>query len=152
MRFDQNVVRSADHDEMLDIVAPDEHQLTLPVEAESVDEAEPRLARPPARNAQPMGEREPVDDRDTISAAMPQTARKPICKARLSANGSSLNHCMPYPNFRRRRAATRLRLAFRTRSACAEKRPTTLARVKYELEALARSARARRSPIESARP
>ena len=48
LRFDQNVVRAADHDEMLDIIAPDEDQLSLAVEAERVDEAKPRLAvRPP---------------------------------------------------------------------------------------------------------
>ena len=48
---------------MLDIVAPNQHQLPLAVEAERVDEAEPRLTRPGARNAQPMGERQSVDDR-----------------------------------------------------------------------------------------
>jgi hypothetical protein len=37
LRLDQNVVRPADHDQMFDIVAPDEHQLPLPVEAERVD-------------------------------------------------------------------------------------------------------------------
>jgi hypothetical protein len=48
---------------MLDIVAPDEDQLPLAVEAERVDEAKPRLAGPSARNAQPMGERQSVKDR-----------------------------------------------------------------------------------------
>ena len=48
---------------MLDIVAPNENQLPLAVEAERVDEPEPRLARPSARNAQPMGEHESVEDR-----------------------------------------------------------------------------------------
>ena len=63
LQFDQNVVRAADHDQMLDIVAPDEDQLPLAVEAERVDEAKPRLAGPSARNAQPMGERQSINDR-----------------------------------------------------------------------------------------
>jgi hypothetical protein len=63
LRFDQNVVRAADHDQMLDVVAPDEHQLPLAVETECVDEAEPRLTRSTARNAQPMGEHKSVEDR-----------------------------------------------------------------------------------------
>jgi len=63
LRLQQNVVRPADHDQVFDIVAPDEHQLALPVEAESVNQPEPRLAGPSARNAQPMGEREPIENR-----------------------------------------------------------------------------------------
>ena len=61
--FDQNVVRTADHDQMLDVVAPDQHKLPLSVEAESVDETQSRLSRPAARNPQPMRENEPVEDR-----------------------------------------------------------------------------------------
>jgi hypothetical protein len=48
---------------MFDIVAPNEHELPLAVEAERVDEAEPRLAGPSARNAQPMRKYQSVDDR-----------------------------------------------------------------------------------------
>ncbi len=48
---------------MFDVVAPDEHELALPVEAECVDQPEPRLTGPSARNAQPMSERQPVKDR-----------------------------------------------------------------------------------------
>jgi hypothetical protein len=48
---------------MLDVVAPDEDQLPLAVEAERVDEAKPRLTGPSARNAQPMGEHQSVKDR-----------------------------------------------------------------------------------------
>jgi hypothetical protein len=48
---------------MLDIVAPNQHQLALAVEAKRVDEAEPRLTGPGARDTQPMGERQSVDDR-----------------------------------------------------------------------------------------
>jgi hypothetical protein len=49
---------------MFDIVASDKHQLPLPVEAEGVDQAEPRLAGPSARNTQPMSESQPVEDRE----------------------------------------------------------------------------------------
>jgi hypothetical protein len=49
---------------MFDIVASDKHQLALPVEAEGVDQAEPRLAGPSARNTQPMSESQPVEDRE----------------------------------------------------------------------------------------
>ena len=49
---------------MFDIVAPDKHQLPLPVEAECVDQPEPRLAGSSARNAQPMSERQPVEKRE----------------------------------------------------------------------------------------
>jgi len=63
LRLDQNVVRPADHDQVFDIVAPDEHQLPLPVEAECVDQPEPRLAGPTARNAQPLSERQSVKNR-----------------------------------------------------------------------------------------
>ena len=63
LRLDQNVVRPTDHHQMFDIVAPDEHQLALPVEAECVDQPEPRLAGPSARNAQPIRKRQPVENR-----------------------------------------------------------------------------------------
>jgi hypothetical protein len=49
---------------MFDIVASDKHQLPLPVEAEGVDQAKPRLAGPSARNTQPMSEGQPVEDRE----------------------------------------------------------------------------------------
>jgi hypothetical protein len=39
LRLKQNVVRPADHHQMFDIVAPDQHQLPLPVEAEGVHQA-----------------------------------------------------------------------------------------------------------------
>jgi hypothetical protein len=48
---------------VLNIVAPDQHQLPLAVETERVDEAKPRLASASARNAQPMGEHQSVKDR-----------------------------------------------------------------------------------------
>jgi hypothetical protein len=49
---------------MFDVVASDKHQLALPVQAEGDDQAEPRLAGPSARNAQPMSESQPVEDRE----------------------------------------------------------------------------------------
>jgi hypothetical protein len=48
---------------MFHVVAPDEHQLALPVEAECVDQPEPRLAGPSAGNAQPLSKRQPVKNR-----------------------------------------------------------------------------------------
>ena len=63
LRLDQNVVRPSDHDQVFDVVAPDEHQLALPIEAERIDQPEPRLAGPSARNAQPTSERQPVQNR-----------------------------------------------------------------------------------------
>jgi hypothetical protein len=63
LRLEQNVVGPADHDEMFHIVAPDEHKLALPVEAECVDQPEPGLAGPSARNTQPLSERQPVKNR-----------------------------------------------------------------------------------------
>ena len=44
----KHVVRTTDHDEVFDIVPPDQHELSLAVETERIDETEPRLARPPA--------------------------------------------------------------------------------------------------------
>jgi hypothetical protein len=63
LRFEQNIVRPADHDQMFDIVAPHENELSLPVETESVHKTKSRLSRPPARHAQPMRENETVDRR-----------------------------------------------------------------------------------------
>ena len=64
LRLDQNVVRPADHDQMFDIVATDKHELPLPVQAECIDQPEPRLAGPSARNTQPMSEGQPVNNRE----------------------------------------------------------------------------------------
>jgi hypothetical protein len=63
LRFDQNVVRAADHDQMLDVVAPHEHKLPLPIEAERVDETQSRLSCASPRHAQPVGEHESVQNR-----------------------------------------------------------------------------------------
>ncbi|HME85772.1 MAG TPA: hypothetical protein VKG91_14785 [Roseiarcus sp.] len=63
LRFDQNVVRAADHDQMLDVVAPHQNKLPLPVEAERVHETQSRLSRPSPRDAQPVGEHESVQNR-----------------------------------------------------------------------------------------
>ena len=63
LQLDQNVVRPPDHNQVFDVVAPDEHQLALPVEAEGVDQPEPRLAGPSAGNTQTMSESQPVQNR-----------------------------------------------------------------------------------------
>jgi hypothetical protein len=49
---------------MFDIVATDQHQLPLPIQAERIDQPEPRLPGPSARNAQPMSEGQAVDNRE----------------------------------------------------------------------------------------
>ena len=73
LRFDQDVVGPADHDQMFDIVAAQQNQLTLPVERKGVDQPQPRLARATAAgNAQAMAEREPINDRED------QRDRRPI--------------------------------------------------------------------------
>jgi hypothetical protein len=41
---------------MFDIVPADQHQLPLPIQAERIDQPEPRLPGPSTRNAQPMSE------------------------------------------------------------------------------------------------
>jgi hypothetical protein len=71
LRLEQNVVRPTDQNQMFDIVAPDEHELALPVEAECVDQPEPGLAGPSARNAQPMSERQPVKNRQNDKGGDP---------------------------------------------------------------------------------
>jgi hypothetical protein len=48
---------------MFDIVAPDQHQLPLPVEAERIDKPEPRLAGSSPRDAQPVCKRQPINKR-----------------------------------------------------------------------------------------
>ena len=48
--LDQQVVRPADHDQMFGIVAPHDDELALAIEIESIDNAEPGLARPPPRH------------------------------------------------------------------------------------------------------
>ena len=64
LRFDEDVVWPADHDQMLDIVSADYHQLTLAVEAEGVHKPKPGLARTPARNPEAMGEYDSIRDRE----------------------------------------------------------------------------------------
>jgi hypothetical protein len=63
LRFDEHVVGPANHHEMFDIVAADEHQLTLSIEAEGVDESKPRLARSATRNSQSVREHKAINER-----------------------------------------------------------------------------------------
>jgi hypothetical protein len=66
LRFDHHVVEAADHDEMLDIVAPNQNQLPLTVEAEGVDQAQSRLPRPsPAWQPQAAPEKRAINDRQS---------------------------------------------------------------------------------------
>ncbi len=48
---------------MLNVVAPDQHKLPLPVEAEGVHETQSWLSRPSAGDPKPVREHEPVQDR-----------------------------------------------------------------------------------------
>ena len=63
LRLDEHVVRPADHDEMLYVISPDEDELPLAVETERVDEAQPRLPGPAARDPQPVREHQTINDR-----------------------------------------------------------------------------------------
>jgi hypothetical protein len=47
---------------MFNIVAPDKDQLPLTIEAECIDQPEPRLAGPSTRNAQALGKRQPINE------------------------------------------------------------------------------------------
>jgi len=49
---------------MFDIVATDQHKLPLPIQAERIDQPEPRLPGPTTRNTQPMSEGQPVNNRE----------------------------------------------------------------------------------------
>jgi len=70
LRFDDDVVGAADHQQMFDIVAAHQNELALTVQGEGVDQAKPRLARPAAaRKTQPMAKQRAIgndegDDRN----------------------------------------------------------------------------------------
>jgi hypothetical protein len=68
LRFDQDVIWAADHDEMFDIVAPHEDKLTLSVEVKGIDNPEARLTRPAAaRHVQPAAESQPKNEQNQES-------------------------------------------------------------------------------------
>jgi hypothetical protein len=68
LRFDQNVIGTADHHQMFDIVAPHEHELALPVEVEGIDHAEAWLPRPAAaRHMKPAAESQPKNEQNQKS-------------------------------------------------------------------------------------
>jgi hypothetical protein len=48
---------------MLHVISPDEDELPLAVETERVDEAQPRLPGPAARDPQPVREHQTINDR-----------------------------------------------------------------------------------------
>jgi hypothetical protein len=59
LRFDQNVVRTADHHEVFDVVASYQNELTLPIKVKSINDTKPRLARPATtRHMKPAAERQ----------------------------------------------------------------------------------------------
>jgi hypothetical protein len=76
LRFEQDVVRAADHHQMLDVVAADKNKLPLSVEAEGVHQPKPGLARPSAWDPQPVGEHEPVDNRQRHQGGDPASRQK----------------------------------------------------------------------------
>ena len=79
LRFEQHVVGAADHDQVLDVVAAHQHQLTLSVERKGVDQAEPRLAGAArAGHPQAMAENEAIDDGEDQRAATTTAATMAI--------------------------------------------------------------------------
>ena len=64
-RFDDHVRRAADHDQVLDVVAPDQNQLALAIEVIGIDDAEAGLTCAPVGcRAQPPAERQAVEQED----------------------------------------------------------------------------------------
>jgi hypothetical protein len=61
-RLDHDVVRAADHDQVLDIVAPYDDELALPVDLERIDDAEPLLPAAPARQLDAAAEDDAEQD------------------------------------------------------------------------------------------
>jgi len=57
LRLDQNIIGTADHHEMFDIVTSHQDKLTLPVEIEGIHNTEARLTCPAAaRHVKPASE------------------------------------------------------------------------------------------------
>ena len=83
LRFDQQVVGSAEQHQVLDIVPPYDHQLSLAVQAEGVDNAKPGLA--PAGGAALQLSRAPASLRST-SAKIASSA-KMMAKATAQTTG-----------------------------------------------------------------
>jgi hypothetical protein len=44
IRFDNDIARTADHQQMLDVVTPDQHEAAAAIDRSSVDDGKPRLA------------------------------------------------------------------------------------------------------------
>jgi hypothetical protein len=61
---------------VLDVVAPDEDELSLTVEAERVDQSESRLAGPAPRDPQSVRESEPINDRQRHQDGDPTDRQK----------------------------------------------------------------------------
>jgi hypothetical protein len=84
LRFEQNVVRAADHDQMLDVVATDKNKLPLAIEAEGVDQPKSGLARSSPWDAQPVGEHKPVDNRQRHQGGDPASRQKSDLRDRIA--------------------------------------------------------------------
>ena len=57
--FHHQIIRAADHDEMFDIVAAHQHQLTLPIKIKRIHNAKPGLARTSTARAHAAEEERP---------------------------------------------------------------------------------------------
>jgi hypothetical protein len=62
LRFNQYVVWTADHDQVFDVVAPNDDKLPLSIETERIDEAQSRLPGSPAWHTQPVCEHESIHE------------------------------------------------------------------------------------------
>ena len=62
--FDQNVIGTTDHHQMLDIVPADDDKLALTIEIEGIDDAEPHLPGATARHAEPPPESQAKDEKN----------------------------------------------------------------------------------------
>ena len=77
LRLDDEIVRAADHQQMLDIVAPHDDELALVIKREHIDHAQPRRAvARRAGNPQAMREDQPVNAENDAENHQQNTARR----------------------------------------------------------------------------
>lgn len=65
--FDDEIIGAAQHDQMLDVVAPQQDELALPIEIVDIDDAEPRLSPATAilaGQSEPLSADPPKHDRE----------------------------------------------------------------------------------------
>jgi hypothetical protein len=80
-RFDDDIAGTADHQQMLDIVTPDQHEAPAIINRSSVDNAKPRLApagrpRAEARGKQAVNQLEASSDQDEDNRKYDEEARQ----------------------------------------------------------------------------